>query len=610
MATTIIDQLIVELGLDPTKFDAGRKQAAQDLVKFKDDAVKNSKEIEGSAKKLIEAFNVVQARVLQLATLFTAGMGLKAFSEDTVRSGANLDRLSKQLNVSVNDLSAWYKAAQRAGGSGENVLGVIKNIVSDFQDFAISGKSDVLPVLRGLKDAFGDAAITTVDANNKIVDINKTLLDLSKWAAEQKDPNKAVAVLRRLGFDAPGISLMMKGDAELKKLLGTIKTTTALTEEEAAAAKKLEQSWAELLDTSDKLGKSIFFWLVKPLTAFVDIITKLVDLIRSNDAGIVGAVLGGLFGVAKGAAVGFALGGPIGAAIGGAAGGVAGAAAGGAAGSAAGTAAGMPSRPTGTWPSNKAPPFSTYGGIGSSSALPPEVRGLLDTIHGSESKYSNGMDPYRVIVGGKMQAPNFDDHPRTVGMRTVNGSSTAAGRYQFLASTWDDMVKKYGNMDGLDKNKSGGVSFSPANQDKMAWLLARDVYLKKTGRDLAADLKSPMNHARILSALSGTWTSLPGGIEPNGATGSRLGALGKNIDAHTKGWGDDAKPMLPMVPWAQNPAAIKPMSSTTHTSTNREVNINGINVYPLAADPRGQGRSVADAVLASDVYANNYGMSP
>lgn len=59
---------------------------------------------------------------------------------------------------------------------------------------------------------------------------------------------------------------------------------------------------------------------------------------------------------------------------------------------------------------------------------------------------------YRTMFGGGTFS-NFADHPRTVITRS-GLSSTAAGAYQFLSKTWDEMRIKYDLPD-----------FSPASQD-------------------------------------------------------------------------------------------------------------------------------------------------
>ena len=140
--------------------------------------------------------------------------------------------------------------------------------------------------------------------------------------------------------------------------------------------------------------------------------------------------------------------------------------------------------------------------------IPPEARALLSTIASTESP------DYNVLYGGG-RFSGYADHPRqnipiTSGPN-AGKTSSAAGKYQFLGSTWDRIAKKYGIKD-----------FSPANQDLAAWLLAQEDYKAITGRNLLSDLKSqdPAALASIGRALSGTWTSLPGGIEQgqNGKT--------------------------------------------------------------------------------------------
>ena len=117
--------------------------------------------------------------------------------------------------------------------------------------------------------------------------------------------------------------------------------------------------------------------------------------------------------------------------------------------------------------------------------IPAEGRALLDTLASGEAK------DYNVANGGGTFS-SYADHPFAGGHR-------AAGRYQFLPSTWKGIQKETGLGD-----------FSPANQDKGAWYLAQRDYKAHTGRDLQADLKSgdPATIANIGRALHPTWVSL------------------------------------------------------------------------------------------------------
>lgn len=122
--------------------------------------------------------------------------------------------------------------------------------------------------------------------------------------------------------------------------------------------------------------------------------------------------------------------------------------------------------------------------------IPAEGVALLDTIAGTESAGS-----YNVINGGA-HFGSYADHPKA-GQRGSSG--IAAGRYQFLPSTWERA-----------KAATGVPDFSPESQDKAAWWLAQNDYKANTGRDLLTDLKSPDANvqAGIRRALSSTWEGL------------------------------------------------------------------------------------------------------
>lgn len=121
--------------------------------------------------------------------------------------------------------------------------------------------------------------------------------------------------------------------------------------------------------------------------------------------------------------------------------------------------------------------------------LAPHQRAFLNVISSGESagKYNVRYTPN----GGETFDLSTGEHPR-IFEPTLDGKdkSSAAGRYQFTATTWDRM---------------GGGDFSPPNQDARAWELAVDDYRRNTGRDLDADLQARGATVDMLRALSGTW---------------------------------------------------------------------------------------------------------
>lgn len=141
----------------------------------------------------------------------------------------------------------------------------------------------------------------------------------------------------------------------------------------------------------------------------------------------------------------------------------------------------------------------------------PYIRALMRMISASEA---NDRDPYSIIYGGD-RISDLSRHPDRcvpiVAGPNVGKCSTAAGRYQFLDSTWEEKAKRYHpEPPGFMFWKP--YSFEPGFQDAVvfAWLLDSNAW----GMDISAELQKG-NLERVLRRLSGTWTSLGYGIETN-----------------------------------------------------------------------------------------------
>lgn len=124
------------------------------------------------------------------------------------------------------------------------------------------------------------------------------------------------------------------------------------------------------------------------------------------------------------------------------------------------------------------------------------------------NKISSGeAQDYNVLYGGHTFS-SFASHPNIpVPIPNSDKYSTAAGRYQFIKSTWDAEAAKLGLKD-----------FSPGNQDIAAWDLANTTYRQQTGRDLLADAKA--GNVKW-SALGGQWESLKGSASGPGLADSK-----------------------------------------------------------------------------------------
>ncbi|ASC72766.1 hypothetical protein XM38_037250 [Halomicronema hongdechloris C2206] len=145
----------------------------------------------------------------------------------------------------------------------------------------------------------------------------------------------------------------------------------------------------------------------------------------------------------------------------------------------------------------------------------PYIRALMRTISAAES---NTRQPYHVLYGG-YQVDDLSQHPETC-ITIVTGPNkgdctTAAGRYQFLDTTWSAKAEKYHPQPPPWYEVWQHYSFEPQFQDAVVYRWLSDP--SAWGVDLALLLRQG-ELQRVLKILSGTWTSLGYGIEDNSMT--------------------------------------------------------------------------------------------
>lgn len=123
----------------------------------------------------------------------------------------------------------------------------------------------------------------------------------------------------------------------------------------------------------------------------------------------------------------------------------------------------------------------------------PNARAYLDAISRAEGTAALPGGGYNTMFGGE-QFGDLSDHPRVMKpFRQTDGTmnqTSAAGRYQFTQTSWDEASQALGLTD-----------FSPRSQDMAAlWLIQRAGQLDNV---LSGDFMTATNH------LGGVWASLP-----------------------------------------------------------------------------------------------------
>nr|WP_233501707.1 glycoside hydrolase family protein [Acaryochloris thomasi] len=144
----------------------------------------------------------------------------------------------------------------------------------------------------------------------------------------------------------------------------------------------------------------------------------------------------------------------------------------------------------------------------------PHLRALMRTISASEA---NDPSPYTLLYGGT-HVEDLSGHPDRclpiVAGPNVGNCTTAAGRYQFINTTWAEKAKAY-HPKPHKMLLWQTYSFEPMYQDQVVYKWLQDQ--QAWGLDIPQALEAGQLQS-VLKRLSGTWTSLGYGIEDNAVT--------------------------------------------------------------------------------------------
>lgn len=278
MAATVVDALMVTLGLDAKAFLSGKNQATDATKKLSTEETKAAKATEENNKRAAESFKKVRNEVLALLAIFTAGMGLKDFTESTINSAVNLGYMAKNLQMSTKDLSAWQRAAERAGGSAEGITSQLQQSQQAVAKFKIGQVGDdVVSFLR-----WGGKTSDLKDGNSYLLARSSIIAKMF-----QVDPAKAQLVSKAMGVSDEEFNFIKQGTAGILALVAAQEKNSAISEKQAAQALKLKNEWLDFSDRLKYVGTTVLLELMPTFEILLQKLQGMADWVADHKADIV-----------------------------------------------------------------------------------------------------------------------------------------------------------------------------------------------------------------------------------------------------------------------------------------------------------------------------------
>ncbi|HFI1786392.1 TPA: lytic transglycosylase domain-containing protein [Escherichia coli] len=267
MAATVIDALLVTLGLDTSQFRKGQQEVSDDLKKQREDAKNTAKEMAEQGKKAASFFSSIKTELLALTGVTVTAGGLISFVKSTTSGLMDLSIQSKVLGLSARELDGWSKSAEAAGSSAEKISASLQGFqgaiqgarVGDYSSSIFGGLAQLNALTGQNFDVWGQ------DASS----LAKTSLDALRKIS---DPNLRRQVGLSLGFD--DATLQRNQEGKFLPDVDRLTKSSGITDASTKGAKEVTAAWAELGQNLDTVKNQIYVGLIPTIRDLNDLLIE------------------------------------------------------------------------------------------------------------------------------------------------------------------------------------------------------------------------------------------------------------------------------------------------------------------------------------------------
>lgn len=263
---TVIDSLLVTLGLDPSNFKKGNQQVRKEL-----------KETDSVARKTGEAMKKAFAEVAAEAAL--ALLAIKSvkdfvgFVAGINQTNAALGRIATNIGIDVHELGLLRNAFELAGGSADDANTDLQKLSESLTARSVRG--EITPMIA----LFQQMNVPLEDGNHKVRDRVQLFEDLGNRLRRLPRPD-AANLLKGAGFSDSAINFLLTEANARRQILEIAEKNNAVTEENAKKAQKLQEQWREMRQAVVNFGTAVLEGVTPAVQGAFAVVTQLWDAFR------------------------------------------------------------------------------------------------------------------------------------------------------------------------------------------------------------------------------------------------------------------------------------------------------------------------------------------
>ena len=282
---TIIDALIMTLGLDDSDYHKTSQKVKKENQSFTEEQKKQLDKIEKQAKQALSAISNVQKGILGLFTAVAGATGVGQFLTQVNQAEAALGRLSSHTGQSTEELHKWSNMAAIVGGSAEDMQAGVSNLQQQLTDLKYKGE------MGSTVTFLAQMGVAVADTNGEMRKQSDIMLDLSDRAKNMKKED-FYNLASSSGMTDSQIDLIMKGRTELEKMMIAQEENALVTKEQAEEARKLQAEWEMMKQSMFSAGVRILHDLMPIIQLIAEGLRELFNFLQKHRGIIYGFFIG------------------------------------------------------------------------------------------------------------------------------------------------------------------------------------------------------------------------------------------------------------------------------------------------------------------------------
>lgn len=251
---TVIDSLLIELGLDTSKFDQNQKKSVEQLRKMDEQAQKTGKAVQKSANDIGDGFNFAKDALIAFGSVLSFN-AIKNFLADTTKTNIAIGNTSNLLAMSTSELKTWGQMAELVGGDLSSITDTFKNFQANLAQVKMGGGQDFLKNIAYIQQATGkDLGFDLSKGTYDIYKLSDALADLKGKVTS----GQYLQFTQAIGINSESLVLLEKGSAYLHTHEEEFSKLTAAMDANAKKAELLNDQWVKVKNTLESIKQTVY----------------------------------------------------------------------------------------------------------------------------------------------------------------------------------------------------------------------------------------------------------------------------------------------------------------------------------------------------------------